>query len=174
MSKQLLVFRWSTTFFVVVLFQVLALMLLVTGTIDTIGSSIAVIQSLPPINFLYVAAGSSWIGAGMAAALFGVGILHIVVAALTVSYGFGRKFKLIRYVTVTMGFHVLMLSASAISCAGVVVYGGMWHLIAFITLSLALFSAAATGVIFLISHKAMRLVGDEHDRQIIVIRQESE
>lgn len=166
MHKPISTFSWSTTLFVVLILQVIAIGVLASGLITTGSQASATISLLPPLNFLYTAADVLWVGAGAAIALVICATFDLIVAVCCFWYASARKLKLIKYVVMMMGVHFFVVCLVNLAAVGLIVYGGWWHALLLIGLIVTAITATAMGVMFLIAQGSLRQLGQAHDLHI--------
>lgn len=103
-----------------------------------------------------------------------VAIMNVITGGMCIWYGYYRKLKPIKLVTITMGIQFLMSAALNAGIAVLVASGGYWHLAGFVLVTGMVLSAAATSVVFVILQAQLTELGIALDRYIINGRYEHE
>lgn len=124
------------------------------------------IEHLPPLSFLYGAMDATWIAAGRAIAHAIAGAANVVIAVMCIWYAVGRKIRVIRYITLTIGTQFLVSAAVNICISGLITYGSWWHVAAIVTSMMMAMSAVATVVMFVLAFKHLQKLGLAHDAYV--------
>lgn len=165
--KPIMSLSWSTTLIGFLIAQVVMIVYLSIGLAGAVDEANAVITSLPPVSFLYDAVQVSWIGVGVATALSLTCILNMMIGLMCIEAGWGRKLKAIKYVLHMIGAHFILIATACGVFAGVVLYGGYWHLIAFAVMFAAVALAVGAALTFAMLKPALSALGRAHDSHIL-------
>jgi hypothetical protein len=171
MHKPIASFSWSTTLFVVLIVQILTIVMLASSLLSIGSADTTPISLLPPLNFIYTAGDAMWIGAGRTVAHLISGGMDIIVGICCIWYATGRRLKLIRYVMMMLGLHFFAAALGNFSIVGLIVYGGWWHTITFVTTVITAATATGSAVVFAMLQGNLRKLGVEHDKHIDLIEQ---
>lgn len=174
MHKPVFVIKWSAPTTIIMAAQLFVLCALCMSLISVGLTSSSTISLLPPSHHIYQSASVGWIGNGRITGHTVVAIMNAITGAMCIWYGYYRKLKPIKLVTLTMGVQFLMSAALNAGIAVLVAKGGYWHLAGFVLVTGMVLSAAATSVVFVILQAQLTELGIALDRYIINGRHEHE
>lgn len=147
MFKPTPAFNWSTTIFVVLIVQLITIGMLTTSLLTEGVGAMGTISQLPPLNFIYNAADISWIGAGRAISHIITFIMNMITGALCIWYGTSRNHEISRILSITLGLGFFIDAATQITFAGVISYGGWWHIAGLLVTMLNAIAATGSAVV---------------------------
>lgn len=158
--------NFSTPVFVVLISQVIIVAIMALNLLSLSPYAMGTIEHLPPTTFLYFGEDVSWIGAGRTISHVITAIMNFIISAMCIWYSIGRKVKIIRFITATVGVQFALSSVVNLTLAGVLALGSWWHVATFASTILMTVSAVATAVVFMMLISHLKHLGDAHDKMI--------